>query len=726
MKNIVLVGNPNCGKSTLFNRLTKSKQKIGNYPGVTVEKKEGFLKYKNSLFSVVDLPGIYSLSSHVEEERIVRNYLLENKCDVVINIVDLSNIEKSLFLTTQLMEMGLPIILVCNKIDLAKAHNIEVDIGKLSSYLEVDIVEIIANKGQGIEDLLDKVFLMSQTKNIVSGTYVRFSKDIEKKIKRLEELLKEIKHRRWYAIKLLEEDQYIQNKLLFEDIIKQDKEYEEIISHERHYFISFLVKDVVKRELEKKITLSDKIDKILINKYLGIPIFFILMYLVFQTTFLVGAYPTALLKIFFSKIYFLISNIWISDSLFRSFLLDGVITGVGSVILFLPNILLLFFSLSLLEESGYMARAAFVMDRIMHKVGLHGKSFIPLLIGFGCTVPAVMSTRILENRKDRFTTILALPFICCSAKLVVFTLIIPAFFSPMMSGLVLFSLYFFGIVLAIVFIKILKKTIFKGKSIQFIMEMPNYQIPSLKNIFYDLFFKGWLYLKKAGTIILLGSFILWILTLYPRDKKIEENFKKEIKKLKVEMVKKLGDNREAIEEFNIQSKKQEFIKNYKIDISKKIKSDFFKKKIMKEQETYNRKVEKIKKEERKIKLHNSYIGRIGYILEPIFRPIGFDWKIDTALIGALSAKEIFVSQLSIIFAAEDDGEGVLRERIKESYSIPVALSLLFFVLISAPCIATVAMTKKETGKVRYAVFQFIFLIAFAYLMSFIVYRITII
>ena len=746
---VALIGNPNCGKTTIFNKLTKSRHKVGNYPGVTVEKKEGFFNFEGIKISFIDLPGVYSLTYHLKEEVIARDYILREKPDVVVNIVDASNLDRSLYLTTQLMELEVPIVLVCNKIDIAKKLGIKIDIEKLSAYLEVEALETIGKKGIGIKDIFKKIVSVNKKKDSSKGIYLKFSKDVENCLKVMEKSLKEDKNKRFYSIKLLEEDSFIEKlfpknilekakKIIKKFISKEKISLEEKISFERHEFLEKLSLEVMESPKHLKNTMSDKIDKILTNRFLGIPIFFILMFLIFQFTFTVGAYPTTFLSFFFSKLTLLVSSFWKSDTLFHSLIVDGIIGGVGSVIVFLPNILLLFVAISFLEESGYMARAAFVMDRVMHKVGLHGKSFLPMLIGFGCTVPAVMSTRILENKRDRLSVILVLPLICCSAKLAVFTLIIPAFFSPMKSAVLLFSLYFTGIFLAVLILKVLRKTVFKGDNMQFIMEMPGYQMPSFKGICSHTFERAFIFLKKAGTIILGFSILLWFLSVFPKNKKIEENFEKNFSDSRKEMVEKIDkmDDKKTSkivrEKFYKESERKKFIRNYDINLlkDKDLQNEitpFEREKIISLQKEFNKEIDFFKKEKRKKMLYHSYIGRFGKVIEPIFKPLGFDWRIDIALFGALSAKEIFISQLGVIFAVgEESFNGMaLQKKLKENYSPLTGLCVLLFILISAPCLATIVMTKRETNSWGLAIFQLIGLTLFAYFIAFLVYQIGI-
>ena len=746
---VALVGNPNSGKTTLFNKLTKSRHKTGNYPGVTVELSEGDCSYQEQKMTIIDLPGIYNLTSNSEEEVIARDYIIKEKPDVVVNIIDTSNIERGLFLTTQLMELQIPLILVSNKVDLAKAHDIIINFEKLSSFLEVTVIPMDAVHSIGIEDLFKKIISVSRKKEEAKGIYLKFSRDLEAALSKIEDLLGNIPRPRWSALKLLESDSAINKDLFSKDILKEvDNQInlvkgkykmapDELIAIERNQILERFIKDVSDVSYEYEHTLSDKIDKIVLNKYLGLPVFFGLIYLIFLFTFSVGSYPSNFLQAFFQKLSDWFSPLLEGHSLFQSLITDGIISGVGSVLSFVPNILLMFIAISFLEESGYMARVAYVMDPVMHKIGLHGRSFLPLIIGFGCTVPAIMATRILENKRDRITTILVLPLVACSAKLAVFTLLIPAFFSPSNGAKVLFLLYLIGIIIAILLIKILRFSFFKGENMEFILDMPNYQMPSLKNIFLSTWEKAGLYVKKAGTFILAISIVIWFLSEFPKNKKAMESYQKSsyIKQQEtVEQIRKISDSELSVlleKEFFFQATKQSSIAKYSIDIfsNENINEEVSKKPGLKNklsylQNNFNEEIKGLKTIKKKDELFDSFIGRIGRSLECIFSPLGFDWRINTALIGALSAKEVFISQLGIIFTMgeETNHTGFLQKKLNESYSKIQGFCILIFILISAPCFATIAMTKKETGSFKWAFVQLIGLTLLAYFLTLIVYQ----
>lgn len=721
---VALVGNPNCGKTTIFNKMTKSKGKVANYPGVTVEKKEGFFSYQNFDFSIVDLPGIYDLNVNSQDEIVARNFILEEKPDVVVNILDSSNIEQGLYLTTQLMELEIPLILVCNKIDLAKAHGVTINFEKLASLLEVEVIETVGIKGEGIEDIV-KTLLSTALKAKPSGVYLKFSPSIESEIELISDSLQKekITPMRWELIKILEKDPYVikrlneKIKVPFERDLFQKKQLSEMISQQRHENIARLSKEFLERSFDDKETISDRIDKIVLNKYLGLPIFMLSMFLMFQSTFTLGAYFSSFLKFLLQKTAFFINGIWSEQSLLHSLFFDGILTGVGNVIVFSPNIFLLFIFISFLEESGYMARAAFVMDRTMHKIGLHGKSFIPMIIGFGCTVPAVMATRILENKKDRFTTIFVLPFFSCSAKLVVFTLLIPAFFAPKISGLIMFLLYFLGLVLAVIGVVVLRKTIFKGENIPFIMELPHYQFPSFKTIAVDTLNKIFLFFKKAGTFILAASVLLWFLSFFPRNEKAEKSYDTKYQLYQNRMGAELKTiSPGSLDEF---FKKSQAQKSHNVQL--KLSKESSEKNLSEFEKQFNEGVENLKKEKKSEEINHSFLASLGKFIEPVFLPIGFDWRIDTALFSAFSAKEVFITQLSILFSSQDGSFSSLQQALKANYSEIQGFCILLFLLICTPCIATFAIIRSESSW-RVAILQFFLLNLLAYVITFFCYQ----
>jgi len=675
---VALAGNPNSGKTTIFNMLTGSHQHVGNYPGVTVEKKEGLCKYKDYEITFVDLPGTYSLTAYSIEELVARNFIIDEQPDLVVDIVDASNIERNLYLATQLIEMNVPLVLAFNMSDIAKQRGMVFDIQQLSRLLQASIVPTIGNKAKGKTELLDAIIETASRGKVQRTHKVSYGQEIETELASIETLicaeerqLAEKYGSRWLAVKLLEQDSDVTAKVQVKKVLDAaaaslahlrtifGDEPEIVIADRRYGFISGACQETIKTTVESRHSSSDMIDAILLNRVLGLPIFLILMYLVFFLTFKIGEYPMSWLEHFFDWTGKTIAGFWpvSSNNALKSLLVDGVISGVGGVLVFLPNILLLFFAIAILEDSGYMARAAFIMDRVMHKIGLHGKSFIPMLIGFGCSVPAIMGTRILENKRNRFTTIMVIPLMSCGARLTIYMLIIPAFFPEKWHGPMLWLIYLIGIILAIICIKILRLTVFRGETIPFVMELPPYRMPTIKSLCIHMWQRGWMYLRKAGTIILAVSILLWAASSYPKP------------------------DPESLRGLNRQQAQQ-------------------------------------------VSLKYSVVGRLGRAIEPALKLLGFDWKIGTALIGATAAKEVFVSQLAIVYAvgSTDSEETTLREKLQANYTPLTGFCIMLFCLIYAPCIATIAMTKYETGSWRWALFQFFGLTALAYVITFVVYQ----
>ena len=679
---VALAGNPNSGKSTIFNLLTGARQHIGNYPGVTVEKKEGSCKHHNQELSITDLPGTYSLTAHSVEEVVARDFLIHDRPQVVVDIVDAANLERNLLLTTQIMEMDTPLIIVLNMMDMIERQKIKIDLKAMEERLGVPIVPMVGSKGEGKEELL-KMIVAVATKQIISKARpIPYQEDIEVAIGKVANLITNNPlpnlPKRWLALKMLERDEGLLEvtqqadpapEIFAENI---DRIYQKLTSHLddapemlitewRYGFIAGLIKESVSTPTGDRLSISDKIDKIVLNRALGLPIFLLLMYLVFYLTFTVGGPPMDWIDAGFSWLGDTITTHWpgSSDGALLSLVVDGIIGGVGGVVIFLPNIIFLFLAITILEGTGYMARAAFLMDRIMHKIGLHGKSFIPLLTGFGCSIPAIMATRTIENERDRLTTIMVTPLMSCGARLPIYALIIPAFFPQTWQAPMLWAIYVIGIVLMMLTAWLLRATIFKGEDAPFVMELPPYRLPTLKSILIHTWERAWLYLKKAGTIILGISIILWAMTTYP------------------------GTSADKLASLNSDEARQE------------------------------------------LQLANSAIGHIGHWLEPVMKPMGFDWRIGTAMIGAFAAKEVFVAQMGIVYSlGEADEESVpLREKLRKKYNPLIGFCIMLFCLISAPCMATIAVTKRETNSWRWALFQLAGLTIMAWVITVAVFQI---
>ncbi len=528
MNTIALVGNPNSGKTTLFNALTGSNQHVGNWPGVTVEKKEGQLNFNGNIYNIVDLPGTYSLGAYSEDEVVARDFIIKGNPDVVINVVDATNIERNLYLTTQLMEMGTKVIIALNMMDEAKSKNIDIDVERLSKSLGIPVIATIAAKKKGIDSLIQKAveFINEDRFNYAPISY---GENIDKEIHDIRRLLEGSSSEypnNWIAIKALEGDKEVLSELKNNELVNQrlmslgDKasEYELEIVDRRYDFIGKIIHSSVNRPTESQETLTDKIDKIVTNKYLGIPIFALIMFVSFQLTFVIGSdllggYVEGLIENLGGWLSGLLLNLNAPDWLL-SFLIDGVVGGVGAVVVFVPLIAVLYFFLGILEDTGYMARAAYVMDGLMRALGLHGKTFISMIVGFGCNVPGIMATRTLENKKDRMIALLINPFMSCGARFPIYLVFISAFFADN-GGIVLFLIYGLGIIVALVMGKIFSKTLFKGESSHFIMELPPYRLPSFRSVIRDMWDKVWDFLQRAGTIIFIVVTLLWILSVFP-------------------------------------------------------------------------------------------------------------------------------------------------------------------------------------------------------------------
>lgn len=775
---IALAGNPNSGKTTIFNNLTGSRQHVGNYPGVTVEKKEGFRCFKDQELLIVDLPGTYSLTAYSPEEVVARNFVVQDNPDVVVDIVDASNLERNLYLATQLMELEIPMVLALNMADVAESRGIKINDELLAQRLGVPVVRTVGSRSKGMEELLETAVARKSR----SGSFViHYGADIEGALERLEPLLdvahQELKFpKRWLALKLLENDKdIIENvkriaggeatvktaagvRVVLQQKLGDDPEM--LIADLRYRYLGVLYREIVTARNEEAVTISDKIDKILTNRALGLPIFLGMMWLVFNLVFTLGAHPQEWIK---SGVELL--GKWLGQNMaegdLKSLVIDGIIGGVGGVIVFLPNILLLFFAIALLEGTGYMARAAFIMDRVMNKVGLHGKSFIPLLLGFGCSVPAIMGARTLENPRDRLVTILVTPLMSCSARLPVYTVLISAFFSDHIAGNVLFSIYLLGIVLAIGMARIFRSVLFTGSTEPFVMELPPYRIPTLRSILTHMWERSVLYVQKAGTIILAVSILVWFATNYPNNVEYSKDYQtlttqaetvfasqvdEEIAKAaNVENVKENEVFQAVVakiniinEEFKVSSEK---LKNTNPEMTA---LQAAKETKLQDIETANPELygpasryveiksqfedgkDHLEKEKASEKLSKSYAGRVGKIIEPAIAPLGFDWKIGVSLFAAFTAKEVLVSTLGTIYSvgSTDDNSTPLTEALAADpvFNPLVAYSLMVFALIYSPCLATIATIKRETNSWKWAFFSSAYSTVLAWVIAFIVYQ----
>ena len=697
--NVALVGNPNCGKTSLFNIASGAHEHVGNYSGVTVDAKAGFFSFQGYHFRIIDLPGTYSLSAYSPEEIYVRKHIIEETPDLIINVVDASNLERNLYLTTQLIDMNVKMVIALNMYDELEASGNHLDYEKLSELIGVPMVPTVGRTGQGIDKLFHVIIesyegsdyvtknIRKQVRNEVLDDMEAWHKDVEPEEqygsdhgifrhihvnhgpileKAIEAIKKEIARNeairykystRFLSIKLLENDRDIERVIaelpngeeilatrnrVAESIAKaMNEDSEQAITDAKYGFISGALKETfTEGKLEREQT-TRVIDSIVTHRIWGYPIFFLFLYIMFEGTFVLGEYPMMGIEWLVEQIGNLFNH-YMPEGPLKDLVIDGIIGGVGGVIVFLPNILILYFFISFLEDSGYMARAAFIMDKIMHRMGLHGKSFIPLIMGFGCNVPAIMATRMIEDKKCRLITMLINPLMSCSARLPIYLVLVGAFF-PKIGSLVLLGIYATGILLAVLMARLFSRFLVKGDDTPFVMELPPYRIPTAKTIFRHTWEKGAEYLKKMGGIIMIASILIWFLGYYPQG-------------------------------------------NYET--------------IAEQQE-------------------NSYIGQIGKAIEPVIEPLGFDWKLGVGLLSGVGAKELVVSTLGVLYANDGDLDSVnLSDRIP--ITATVALGYMLFVLIYFPCVATLAAIKQESGSWKWAIFAAFYTTALAWIVAFIV------
>ncbi|TDJ86633.1 ferrous iron transport protein B [Campylobacter volucris] len=666
MKEIIvaLVGQPNVGKSLLINAICKANMKVGNFSGVTVEKAQASINFKDYKILFIDLPGTYALDGYSEEEKITKNFLQNEKYDLVVNVVDSTNLERNLILSTSLLEEKIKTIIALNMQDEAKNEGFNIDFKKLSSLLNTPCIGVCAKTKENLNELLSLIISTHESK--IQAFERIYTKVIEEELEKISIFLKQnnitqenLTHKE-LALCLLKNKTFIKTNPSLQTIITQSLEkiysiynhndIENVFKEESINFANEICKKVLSKN-SSKTNHTKTIDAILINKYLGIPIFLFLMWLLFQLTFTLGQIPMDYIETFFGFLADTTKE-YIGNEFIASALADGVIAGVGAVVTFLPNIIILFFGIALLETTGYMARVAFLLDGILHKFGLHGKSFIPLITGFGCSVPAFMATRTLKNKKDRLLTLFIVNFMSCGARLPVYVLFVGVFFPSELAGNYLFGIYILGAFLGLIAAKILRIGVFKGQDEPFVMEMPKYRMPNWHLVWFMIYNKAKMYLKKAGSFILLASLVIWFASNFPAQKIINED-------------------------------------------------------------------ENIQKE---LQIKNSYLGQFGQFIEPVFAPLDFDWKLSVSLVSGLAAKEVMISTMGILYSLGeevDETSANLKQMIKQNIPFSTAVAFILFVMVYNPCFAATIVFAKEAGGRKYAFYLFIFTCLSAYLIAFI-------
>lgn len=770
---LAIAGNPNAGKTTIFNALTGAHQHVGNYPGVTVDKKEGHIHYREGeeklQLTLVDLPGTYSLSCYSEEERVARQFLLGASPDATIAILDASNLTRHLAFVLQLVELERPLVIDLNMIDEAEKKGYKIDQEKLSALLGAPVVSTIGRRGIGLKELLDTAVQEGQTRRLPSYK-VDYGPQVEPHITTLIKMFSG-RHmgnqpHRWLAIKLLEGDSEVQEWVIRDweegahavakanefrtHLTKElDEELELFIVARRYQAAHELMSQISTFE-EQPIPFSGKLDRVLTHRWLGIPIFMLIMWCTFNLVFTLGAYPQEWIESGVRMFSDLVSSIIPAGDL-NSLLVDGIIGGVGAVLGFLPNILLLFLVTAFMEDTGYLARAAFIVDRVMRSIGLQGKAFIPLFLGFGCNVPSIMGTRILDSRRDRIAAIMVAPLMSCNARLPVYTLLIGAFFTENMAGTILFGIYLFGILIAVTVVWLLRKFVLTGDSEPFVMELPPYRLPTLRSLIMHMWERSVLYIQKAGTLILAASIILWFALAYPKEGPwIEEHQAERVvaeaqftEQIQAEILKPLAI--QALEENEellaaITTAEEESEKKQTNQIAPKDANSFIISQIPLEtpkltalatryldlRKNFNEKIAEIDVAERGDQLSNSYAGQIGHALVPIISPLGFNWKIGVSLVSAFAAKEVMVGTIGIIYHIEgaDEEPVPLQQALANDpeFNPLIALSLMIFALVYCPCLATVAVIKRETNSWHWTAFSMIYPLTLAWVLSFIIYQ----
>ncbi len=693
MIKIALVGQPNVGKSALINSVGNARLKVGNFSGVTVKKEVVRFSRDGYDFEITDLPGSYSLTDYTIEERVTKNYLDDADYDLILNVVDSTNIERNLYLTTELLALNKKLVVALNMTDEAIKEGVCIDEQQLGKLLGVECVKTSAVEKTGIDDIIHAMIASYNRKT--NPFHLQFSEVFEEEIEHIVSFLKEKKVQckislKALAIKLLREDRnaYLRFReepiwIELQPIVNEGfqhlylhydtKDLDDIFNDEKAALAKGAVAETVQFKKQLKQGVTDKIDALLMHQFVGLPIFLFLMWGLFQLTFEVGSIPMEWIDAFFVMLIDATKS-FLGDSEFSSVIADGAIAGVGAVVLFLPNIIILFLGIALLETTGYMSRVAFLLDGFFHKFGLHGKSFIPLVTGFGCSVPAYMAARTLKNDRDRLLTLFIIGFMSCGARLPIYVLFVGAFFAEHHAGNILFLIYISGALLGILVAKVLKMTAFKGDDEPFVMEMPKYRLPSLQLIWHTVSAQAMMYLKKAGTFILLASVLIWFASNYPKQPEVEQDYQ-----VKIEQ----ANNKEAIQALN--------------------------------------------NELALYKLENSYLGMIGHASEPFFAPLGYDWRMAVALETGLAAKEVVVATLGVLYGLGEDNteqSDGLVEKIRANVSLASGISFIVFVMIYLPCLAASMVFMREAGGWKYLGYLFVFTTVIAWVLSFLAFTLT--